>query len=282
MAKLERSYKALHRKIERMERMGEVTIANNYKKLLADIKTSMAQIYDTYEIDGQLTMQQLNKYNRIDKLDKNIAKMVSKLYASNNKVIRATLRGVVSDTYKGNIDLVRNELGQKVPRLKGIMKPIDVTRVINKDMKGLHWAQRQTHHRNDVIYQIQKEVKAGLTDGNTYAQVGKRLQAKLDISEGKAMQIARTETHRVQSDAKQKSFDEITKGGVKANKKWLTSNDEAVRSQHSPMYGQIVGLDEDFIYPDGSRAKQPGMSGVASQDINCRCISILTFEDVTP
>lgn len=276
MKKLDKSFLALTRKIDKMERMGSKTIEKNYKKILTDLKTSMAKLYENYEVDGQLTLDEMVKYNRIGKLEKQVQSLVSDLYVINGKVIRGTLRGVVASTYAGSVDIVNGATGK---RLKGIMKPFDVTRVINNDMAGLHWSTRQGKHRADVIYEIQKEVRGGLKGGNTYKQMADRLEKTLEVSKGKAKQIIRTESHRVMGEAKQQSFQDIAKGGVKFNKKWLSLYDERVRGAHSWLDGTVIQQGEDFISPNGGVGYGPGQMNEASDDINCRCVLILVLSE---
>ncbi len=40
---------------------------------------------------------------------------------------------------------------------------------------------------------------------------------------------------------------------------------------HRKMDGVAVKIDEEFILPSGAKTMAPGQSGVAGEDINCRC-----------
>ena len=134
MSKLDKQYIALAKKIERMEGLGQRALANNYKKLLGDLRKTIGRLYESYEIEGQLTFDEMAKYNRLAKLDKDVERVVTTLYRANGKAIRGTLTGVVTDTYKGSIGIVDGYANQKV---KGIMKPFDVTTTVNREMAGL-------------------------------------------------------------------------------------------------------------------------------------------------
>lgn len=57
--------------------------------------------------------------------------------------------------------------------------------------------------------------------------------------------------------------------------------DERVRDSHAEMEGQKVPIDEPFILPGGAKAMYPGESGVAAEDINCRCF-VEYVEEKTP
>ena len=45
----------------------------------------------------------------------------------------------------------------------------------------------------------------------------------------------------------------------------------ASQYNHVKMEGQSVPVNEPFQLPSGATAMSPGMSGVAGEDINCRC-----------
>lgn len=278
--RLEKQYIALQNKMIRMEKMGQKTIAKNYKKVLDDLRISMAKIYENYEIDGQISLQEVSKYNRLQKLDKEVSSMITNLYKSNSNAIKGTLEGIATTTYSNSIAIVE---GKK--KLKGIVKTIDVAAIVNDDMAGLKWLDRMGHHRSNAIWEIQKEIKQGLKTGDTYSTMAKRLKDTLETDIKKANAIVRTESHRVMSDAKDKSFKEIEKAGVVFKKRWVSSRDERVRGNkpsdkmnHVVMDGVTIPSNEDFVLPDGATGSGPGLTN-SYNDINCRCIAILILED---
>ena len=61
----------------------------------------------------------------------------------------------------------------------------------------------------------------------------------------------------------------MKKAGVK-KKQWLSARDADVRDSHSEADGQTVGLTESFDV-GGYPCMHPGATGVAAEDINCRC-----------
>lgn len=267
--KLDKEFIELQKHIERLIKAGESDIARNYKKALDALRLYLAKLYAEYEIDGKLTFSEMSKYNRIDKVDRKIKETLSTLYKNNNKIIRGVLRGITIDTYNNTVKTIERATGRK---LKGIIKKIDVTETINTEMAGLRWTKRMGKHRNDVIWDIQKEIKQGLTQGDTYGAMAKRLKKELGVSAGKSKTIVRTEGHRCHAQSKMNSLDSISNHGVKMMKKWISSKDERVRSQHSKMDGVEIPYEDDFVLPDGARGKAPGLIGEPQHDINCRCI----------
>lgn len=266
---LTKKFLTLQRKVDRMIKMKESTISKNYKKTLDELRITMARMYEEYEIDGQLTFEEMSKYNRLQKLDKEVYDLVTGLYKDNSKIIRGTLRGIITTSYTNTLDIVQNGTEKK---LKAIQKPLDVTKTINTEMSGLKWTERLHHGRSNAIYEVQKEIKRGLTQGDTYSTMTKRLKKALETDVVKANRIIRTESHRCFNQAKMDSLEDISKQGVKLKKKWVSSRDERVRGQHSQMDGVSVPVNDNFMLPDGAEGKSPGLIGEPQHDINCRCI----------
>mgnify|MGYP001049300622 FL=1 len=273
--KLDKEFIRLQKQIEKMSKHRETTVARNHKKVLDTLRRRLAKLYEMYEIDGQLTFDEMAKYNRLQKLDKEVEQMINELYKDNTKLIRGHLTGIAEETNLYTIEVIEGATQRK---LKGVVKELDVSKTVNTEMAGLKWPERMGKHRNDVIWDIQKEIKRGLTQGDTYGTMAKRLKKELEVSTSKANTIIRTESHRVYSQAKVDTLDSISKHGVKMTKTWLSSRDERVRSQHSKMDGVTIPYEEDFILPDGSRGKAPGLIGEPQHDINCRCIITVNVE----
>lgn len=273
--KLDKEFLKLQSYIDVLIKTGEKEIAINYKKSLDQLRLYTSELYSKYEINGQLTFYEMSKYDRLSKMDKEILNIVSELYKGNDKVIRGVLTGIVNDSYSNTLGVVNKATGSKI---KGILKPIDVTKTINNDMAGLKWTERMGKHRVDAIYDLQKEIKLGLTQGDTYGKMAKRIKSKLETDIGKANTIARTEGHRCMAQAKEDSFDAIEKAGVKFKEQWVSSKDERVRSYHQALDGTIINRGEMFISPSGASGPGPGLMSNAADDINCRCIKILVLE----
>lgn len=86
------------------------------------------------------------------------------------------------------------------------------------------------------------------------------------------MHIARTESTRVLEDSKYHAFNDLADNeNVQVFKIWHTMDDEAVRDTHDAMEGVKVAYDEDFVLPSDARCQYHKGTGVAAEDINCRC-----------
>lgn len=268
--KLNREFERLQRHIDRMTRHRETTVARNHKKVLDDLRFRLAKVYESYEINGQLTYAEMVKYNRLQKLDKEIESTIKDLYKTNDNLIKGHLTAIAKETYSTTVGIVEEAADREI---KGVAKSFKVDKTVNEQMAGIEWPARMGKHRADVIWDIQKEIKQGLTQGDTYGTMSRRLKKELEISNSKARTIIRTESARVHARAKEESLDAIAKEGVRMEKTWLSSQDERVRSTHADMNGVTVPYDDDFEIPGGYRAKGPMDDRLPPGEvINCRCL----------
>lgn len=266
---LEKGFKKLAKRAERLEQKGVKSTSAHHKKTLDNLRLELAKLYEKHGVDGRISWEEMNKYDRLKKLDSMIQKEISDLYASTRKDIRATLNTIAQDTYRNSITIVEKATGRK---LRGIVKKLNVANVVNDDMAGLEWITRTNNHRHNFIYKLSSDLKGGLKRGDTYKTLSRKLKEETQISANKANVIIRTEGHRVHSQARKDSLDAVSKQGVKMYKTWVSSHDERVREQHQDMDGVEIPYEEDFVLPDGTTGSAPALTGEAHHDINCRCI----------
>lgn len=57
-------------------------------------------------------------------------------------------------------------------------------------------------------------------------------------------------------------------------KRWTSLMDGEERHAHHEMHNQVVGWNEDFVAPNGSKAKWPGAFKEPELSVNCRCAAL--------
>lgn len=267
--KLEKDFLGMQERAEKLIAQAEKGLIKNYKVTLVSLRQVIAKMYEKYETSGKLTYQEMAKYNRLKRLNKELIVSTAGLYKTNQKAIMAALK----DTYTLGFNNTGKIIGKATDkRLKGIIKHEVLQRSLTNDISGLKWTERMGLHRDYAVSKIRQTVTQGLHNGETYKQMSDRLNEALSGDVVNPMRIVRTEGHRVFSEAKKDKLDEADKAGIKMMKVWVTSRDERVRSSHAEMDGIMVPYEEDFVMPDGARGFGPGMIGAPQHDINCRCI----------
>lgn len=118
---------------------------------------------------------------------------------------------------------------------------------------------------------IRKEVTRGISTSMSFGDIARNIDNTMQSGLYNSYRVARTEGHRINQEA---SFDAMTKAkeaGADVVKKWDSTLDGRTRETHRSLEGQVRELDEPFEV-NGKQAMYPSGFGIASEDINCRCV----------
>lgn len=130
-------------------------------------------------------------------------------------------------------------------------------------------AQRFAEQVNATTWDLlKKSLDEGLAGGESLPSLAARVQAVMgDRIRSSAETIARTEIAPALHNGTMFAWKE---SGVVSGKTYLAAIDSRTRDTHAQAHGQTVGLDEPFMV-GGYETMVPGATGVAEEDINCRC-----------
>ena len=197
-------------------------------------------------------------------------------------------------SYQGMITAVdrasdSEELKEALKGVRGVTPEI-VKRAVENPVAGLTLNDILEKKRKEVIYEIKQQIGIGLTNGDRYSTMAKRIAERVDMDYRKAMTIVRTESHRVQEAGYHDSATELNKtldAGTttkRLQKTWRTMRDERVRktskANHRKLDGVSIPIDEKFDLGHGVKAEAPSQSGDPHNDINCRCYLSYDLVDV--
>ena len=271
---------------EHREKGTEAKIRKNYQEILKELRHYLADTYSQYAEDDKLTYEILQRHSRYARFLDEVEKKINDLSPETKRLIRSTVEQVYEHTYNGMIDAVQDRAQDVVSGLKGCTQAI-LRRAVENPVSKLTLNDRLEKHRKEIIYDIKKAITVGLMNGDRYSTMAGRIKQSVDGSYKKAIRISRTETHRVREagnlDAARSVQEALSSGNVPLQmmKVWKTMKDERVRPakqkgrnkqyDHRKMDGVAVKIDEEFILPSGAKTMAPGQSGVAGEDINCRC-----------
>lgn len=180
-----------------------------------------------------------------------------------------TVSDYLDECYEdGFIGTIFDAHGQGVP----IMTPIDQESMVravqldSKISKGLY-----TRLGQDISVlkrRIMADVSRAISTGMTYAQVAQQLDGATRIGYNRAVRIARTEGHRIQTTATMDAMEAAKSKGADVVKQWDATLDDRTRESHVAVDGEIREVDKTFsnglMYPGDP-------SGGAAEVINCRC-----------
>lgn len=271
---------------EHREKGTEAKIRKNYQEILKELRHYLADTYSQYAEDDKLTYEILQRHSRYARFLDEVEKKINDLSPETKRLVRSTVEQVYEHTYNGMIDAVQDRAQDVVSGLKGCTQAI-LRRAVENPVSKLTLNDRLEKHRKEIIYDIKQAITVGLMNGDRYSTMAGRIKQSVDGSYKKAIRISRTETHRVREagnlDAARSVQEALSSGNVPLQmmKVWKTMKDERVRPakqkgrnkqyDHRKMDGVAVKIDEEFILPSGAKTMAPGQSGVAGEDINCRC-----------
>ena len=280
---------------------------------MKDLNAFVSSEYIKYaDTDGRLYMSYLDAQNRRAKFLQEIMSNVNNISPAIQEEMETLIDLTYSKSYEGMAKAVLK--ADTEGKLANITKDISVRpevlkQAVANNISKLTLPTVLEKHRAEVIYQIQQELNIGLMQGDRYEQMARRISDRLGVSQSKAMNITRTETHRnVESgfmDCAENIQNKLSGSDLIYTATWRTMKDERVRPQqrrkgktgwkttlsrsganHIKMEGQTVKAGDlfDLGYYGGQqvKAKAPSQSGVAAHDCNCRCFveySLMTVEE---
>ncbi len=264
---LEKDFIKIDKNYEILTAQKEKEIALAYKKSLEQLRYEIGKLYEKYEVNGKLTFNEMNKFERLDNLEKLFETAMAETYVQNKAITTNLLRTTYNNSFTATKGAMENEVKKKI---RAILKPVDVTKTINTEMAGLKWVDRLGKRRIDVIYNLQMNIRAGLTEGMSYSQMANNIKETLGKDVPNAQRIARTESKRVFATAQTDILDKASNQGVEMTKTWHAVGDERTRPEHMEMDGITIPYNEMFTFPNGVKTFAPGQSGT-TEDIQCRC-----------
>lgn len=284
---LERLLVQVRRIEEHREKGAELEIRKTYQRLLQELRHYLADEYSQYAENDQLTYDILQRHGTYARFLEEVEQRINDISPEIRRQIRNTVEQTYEYTYNGMTDCVRRAaLGAELGSLNACTPEV-LRRAVENPISKLTLNDRLEKHRKEIIYDIKQNISVGLVNGDRYSTMARRIKQSVDGDYKKAIRIARTETHRVREAGNHdaaRSVDEVLKtgeSGMRMTKTWRTMKDERVRPakargkkqkyDHRKMDGMEIPVEEEFTLPSGAKTVAPGQSGVAGEDINCRC-----------
>lgn len=276
MSQLNKWEKELEELTKRRYKQMDSEVHNHYKKALREVKKELSQYIGRYDdLSFSQRLQLENQFKSARQIDSILSEMSEKSTGTIEEYVRDELRRGYNGVWY-TIESMENI------RLDFGMLPEEyIEQLVHQPVEGMRFSQRLYAHRTELAEQVTDELLRGARRGEGYAKVAKRIGEMTEADYKQALVIARTEGGRTQSTAKQKSYEEAERLGVRIQKQWIATLDEKTRSNHATLDGQTVDIDDDFEI-DGYAAKGPRLFGVAKQDVNCRCTTITVVNGISP
>lgn len=236
-------------------------LTKNYTAALADVKRNIRELQA-----NPLTQSKAYQLEYQKQLEKQISGAIDNLQGKNYSSVANYLQESYTNGFVGNMYDLQ---GQGVP----LVIPIDekqVLKAVEKTGDDFKLANKLGVPTNELKKQVKEELQRGLASQLSYAEIARNISDYGLANMHRTMNIARTEGHRVQNEARMDSMFAAKEKGADIVKQWDSTLDGNTRPEHQELDGQIREIDEDFTVGSYS-APCPGMFGDPYMDCNCRC-----------
>ena len=268
------NYRELEEQLMKREKQATGSIQSNYQQAIRDIREVMRKYYDKYAINGELRDEELAKYDRRDKLNKELQNVVGSLWVANAREIRKNARDQYKQGFNGNIEILEEKADRKI---QGEAERDEVQTALYALVGGMTLKDRLDRRKRDATFRVIESVNEMTMQDVNITTLMKKVQEELEKDGSNAQTILQTEGHRMKEQAKFKSAKHAENQGLEIRKKWVSMRDERVRATHEDMDDKYdengaIPIDEDFINQStGGRGPTPGNLQTAEDDVNCRC-----------
>jgi len=104
---LERDFDQLDRQIDRLLRGTERNMGREYNSMLRQLRNKIGDFFAQYaDSDDRLTLQEMMKYERLDKLNREVAKLTRESYTPIAREIRKGLRSSLTTSFDSTKEAV--------------------------------------------------------------------------------------------------------------------------------------------------------------------------------
>jgi len=264
--------------LEYLQYTKELQLQHVYQESLENVKYKLNNLYSKHD---KLTYADVLQYNRMQKIEHDLISEINALGGKAKRITRATLKEGFEHSYYFTGFAVENHTGINM----GFTKlPVDTIEAALED--PYDWPIRTTTNGKLLKQRLKDTVVRSLIQGYSYGKMVTHLTQSMNIGLKSARKLLRTEVHRAQVKGRLVAIEKTEEATkllkVKTIRTWRSTKDDRTRDSHKSMQGKPANKKGLFTLPSGAKARGPGLSGIAEEDINCRCTIMLVFPDYEP
>lgn len=244
-----------------------------YRQALKDVDARIRRLSMRSDMEPQRVQTIIYQRRYQEAIKAQLEDVLEKLHTQEYMTVSEYLDQCYRDGYIG---VVYDLQGQGIP----LILPIDqeqVTQAIQVDSKlSRPLYESMGEDVNKLKTSVRAEVSRGIVNGSSWNDVAAKIAKSMKHTPfqrafNRALNIARTEGHRIQTAAALDAQRKAKAAGANVVKQWNSTLDGDTRETHRVLDGQIREIEEDFEV-DGKRASAPGHFGDPAEDCNCRCV----------
>ena len=256
----------------------EKEITQIYAQARRDTRDKMGEIYEKYAKDGELTKAEMTKYNRLDKLEKDLGKRMNEADSKAMRRIKRLRKDQYEEAFFMRAWALDNQLGARLGW--GKLKSDAIEKAVENPLDKIVDRRLRANSRE----RIRSAVASGLTRGDSFSQMSRAIRDAINGTRKDALRITRTEGQRAQVLGTQQNHERAQEIGVQGREYWVATLDGRTRDRHGELDGQPKNEAKNGWRVPGTNTWTPGplQSGIAEFDINCRCTVEFRIDDEAP
>ena len=252
----------------------------DYALALRQARAVIADAYGKYGRQGKLTYAEMQKFDRLKKLDK----MLDEALLSNTNHVATRSRKILGETATGSFEKSAEAMalitGEQIARE---LTADQIMEILQKPSKGWTLNERLALRQKDLTIRVKGEVRRRLLQSAPIEDTWKGVKVEMQ----KVYAAGRTELaddfHRVSQEAIRAEVELEKQQGLFPTLTWVTAGDNKVRDAHRLLDGQTVDADQQFEIPSGPfkgyKTWQPQGFGEPALDYGCRCWVVAGFRE---
>lgn len=275
-----RDLSSLFARVERelAKRIGrtERELTQVYASVREDIEAELSKVYRKYAVDGELTRAHMAKYNRLEKLEKQINKKLGAGVNSARSRIDRLSRDSYNESFFRHAWAIEQNMGVRVGW--GQLREETIRRAVENDLANV----AKTRLRERGRERIRTVLAQGLARGDSFSRMSREVNKAIRGTRNDAIRIARTEGQRAQQLGAQDTYNRAKEEGIELEEFWVASLDDRTRVSHGELDGKKKGEKGFWVPSLNTHVEGPLQSGEPEFDIMCRCTTRVEIADLSP
>ena len=198
-------------------------LTDNYTTALADIKKNIRELQA-----NPLTQSKAYQLEYQKQLETMVSGVLDTLQGNNFNSIAEYLQNSYTNSYIGNLYDMH---GQGVPLILP-MNENQVVKAVQKTGDDFKLSEKLGGNTKELKKQVKSELQRGLASALPYETMARSISDYGQADLNRSMRIARTEGHRIQSEAKLDCMNNAKKKGAGIVKQWDSTLDGRTRPEH--------------------------------------------------
>ncbi len=215
-----------------------------YKKSKDNIQYFIAELFVKYGKNGMLSMAELNKFNRISKVEEQLNEELKQLAKSEAKKMVGILGSIYTLSYYKTAYTIEKNMSISIDF--NLLKKEFVDEVLNYNWSGIMFSERVWDNVNGLAKSLKGELYRGIREGESIDKIARRINKQFDSKAYQSQRLIRTEASRVINEAQNKLY---KKTDVISKVQYVATLDNRTSDVCSKLDGRIWNKDDDYPVP---------------------------------